>query len=68
MLKVDFWDVEEMANKIVAALRYEEMNGQLVREGKKEVLKLSWKSAATKVKELYQQLVTLGSSSSSAVE
>ena len=68
VLKVDFWDVEEMANKIVAALRYEEMNGQLVREGKKEVLKLSWKSAATKVKELYQQLVTLGSSGSSAVE
>jgi glycosyltransferase involved in cell wall biosynthesis len=68
VLKVDFWDVEEMANKIVAALRYEEMNGQLVREGKQEILKLSWKSAATKVKELYQKLINLGPSGPSTVE
>ncbi len=68
VLKVDFWDVEEMANKIVAALKYETMNGQLVREGKKEILKLSWHTAADKVKNLYQQLIQLGTSGSSAVE
>ncbi len=68
VLKVDFWDVEEMANKIVAALKYETMNGQLVKEGQKEILKLSWKNAATKVKSLYQQLINIGSSSPSAIE
>lgn len=57
VLKVDFWDVDEMANKILAALRYPVMHGQLVREGKKEVSRLSWKVAATKVSEMYQRLL-----------
>jgi len=68
VLKVDFWDIEEMANKIVAALKYEQMNGQLVREGKKEILKLSWHNAAGKVKNLYQQLIPFGSSGPNTVE
>ena len=68
VLKVDFWDIEEMANKIVAALRYEQMNGQLVREGKKEIVKLSWRNAADKVKNLYQNLTNLGTAGGNAVE
>lgn len=57
VLKVDFWDVEEMANKIVAALRYEPMNRQLVNEGKRELQRLSWRGVAQKIKSLYQALV-----------
>jgi len=57
VLKVDFWDVDEMANKILAALRYPVMHGQLVREGKREVSRISWRSAATKVVDLYQRLL-----------
>jgi glycogen synthase len=34
VLKVDFWDVDEMANKILAALRYPVMRHQIVNEGK----------------------------------
>jgi glycosyltransferase involved in cell wall biosynthesis len=55
-LKVDFWDVDEMANKIVAALWYKPLNQQLVSEGKKELLGLSWKNVALKIKDLYQSL------------
>lgn len=57
VLKVDFWDIDEMANKIVAALRYEPMNRQLVNEGKRELQKLSWRFVADKVKSLYENLI-----------
>jgi len=56
-LKVDFWDIDEMANKIIAALRYPVMNNQLVKEGKIELLRLSWRKAADKVYSLYQKLL-----------
>ena len=63
VLKVDFWDVEEMANKIIATLRYGTMQKQLVAEGKQELQKLSWRGAATKVYELYQSMLRLITSS-----
>lgn len=59
VLKVDFWDVDEMANKIIAALRYPVMNKQLVDEGRKELFRLSWKKAAEKVIQVYQKLSAL---------
>ena len=57
VLKVDFWDVEEMANKILASLRYPVLREQLVREGRNEIKRLSWKHAAAKVISLYRRLV-----------
>jgi glycosyltransferase involved in cell wall biosynthesis len=57
VLKVDFWDVDEMANKILAALRYPVMHQQLIKEGKQEIKRLSWHRAADKVKEIYQRLL-----------
>lgn len=56
-LKVDFWDVDEMADKMIAALRYPVMHHQLVKEGKIEILKLSWQKAAEKMKHMYQSLL-----------
>ncbi len=57
VLKVDFWDTEEMANKILATLRYPVMRNQLVQEGRQEIKRLSWKNAAQKVVSLYRRLV-----------
>ena len=59
VLKVDFWDVDEMANKILSTLRYRVMQQQLVSEGKQELQKFSWRDAATKVYQLYRSLVQL---------
>lgn len=59
VLKVDFWDTEEMANKILAALRYPVMHEQLVKEGKRETLRLTWKGVARKVMGLYKHLLKL---------
>lgn len=57
-LKVDFWDVDEMANKIVAALRYPSLRQQLVQEGKAHLVQLAWQKVAKKVAALYQRLLT----------
>jgi len=57
VLKVDFWDTDEMANQILASLRYPVLHQQLVHEGKLELVKLSWQKAATKVASIYQRLV-----------
>lgn len=57
VLKVDFWDVDEMANQILASLRYPVMHQQLVKEGKLELLKLTWQKAADKVAGLYRVLL-----------
>lgn len=58
-LKVDFWDVDEMANQILAALRYPTLRQQMVKEGKQQMQNLSWREAARKVCALYRRLVHL---------
>ncbi len=57
VLKVDFWDVDEMANKILAALRYPVMRKQMVEEGKWSLHRLSWREVSKKVVQLYRDLL-----------
>jgi glycosyltransferase involved in cell wall biosynthesis len=57
VLKVDFWDVDEMANKILSSLRYPVMRQQMVLEGKRELQKMSWKEAAHKIIRMYKNLL-----------
>jgi len=57
VLRVDFWDVDEMANKILSALRYPVLRSQLVGEGKQQLQIMSWRDAAQKVYTLYQRLL-----------
>ncbi|MFH1850061.1 MAG: glycosyltransferase family 4 protein [archaeon] len=56
-LTVDFWDVEQMSNKILAALNYRTMNDHLRTEGAREVRRLTWDSAAQQCKGVYACLV-----------
>jgi glycosyltransferase involved in cell wall biosynthesis len=57
VLKVDFWDVDEMANQILAAMRYEVLHAQLKTSGRQEINRLSWRDAAKKVYGIYKNLV-----------
>lgn len=57
VLKVDFWDVDDMANKILATLRYDVLRQQLSQSGRQEINKLSWKEAAKKIYQLYRHLL-----------
>jgi len=45
-LKVDFWDINEMANKIIAVLRHPPLASTLRQHGSFEVQKMSWTDAA----------------------
>ncbi|MDP2718033.1 MAG: glycosyltransferase family 4 protein [Candidatus Micrarchaeota archaeon] len=56
-LKVDFWDIDEMANKIVAALRHEPLLTALRQNGGWEIKKLSWPAAAKKCLNVYRSLL-----------
>ncbi len=53
-LKVDFWDVDEMANQIVGALRSESLLSELHTNAFREYEKLSWHKSAEKVLKLYK--------------
>ncbi len=55
-LKTDFWDIDEMANKIISILRYSSLQNSLRENGRKDVEKLTWDNAADKCLRLYQQL------------
>ena len=54
-LKVDFWDVDEIANKIVAVLKYSPLRVTLQNHGNYETRKLNWKDAAAKCLNIYEQ-------------
>jgi glycosyltransferase involved in cell wall biosynthesis len=56
-LKVDFWDVNEMANKIVAVLKYPPLQTTLRSHGNFEVRKLRWNDAARQCAGVYEQLL-----------
>ena len=52
-LKVDFWDVDEMANKIVAVLRYPPLSRTLREHGQLELRKITWDGAAQRCAQVY---------------
>ncbi len=57
VLKVDFWDIDEMANKIVAVLKHSPLRITLRNHGNHEVRKLRWTDSAAKCAKIYEQAV-----------
>jgi glycogen synthase len=53
-LKVDFWDISEMANKIAAVLRHPPLGNELRLNGRREALRFRWEDSAAKVSQVYQ--------------
>jgi glycogen synthase len=51
--KVDFWDVEKMADLIASALLYEELRQDMVKMAYEEVRRIHWDAAAIKVRDIY---------------
>ncbi len=62
-LKVDFWDIEEMANKILAVLRHPALQTTLRQHGGFEVKRFTWQDSARQCLAIYDAAmsVTLGS-------
>ena len=55
-LKIDFWDVGELANKINALLDHPSLRDELVRQGAHELESLKWSNAARRLTGIYEQL------------
>jgi glycosyltransferase involved in cell wall biosynthesis len=56
-LKVDFWDVDDMANKIVAVLRHPPLGATLREHGAFEVRKITWDGAADRCEQVYRRVL-----------
>ncbi len=57
VMKVDFWDVDAMADAIYGLLHYKSMHSMFIEHGTEEVNNLKWESAALKVADIYKSLV-----------
>jgi len=57
VLKVDFWDVEELANKILAVLKYKSLPKDMRWESAREIVNLTWDRSADEVLKIYRELL-----------
>ncbi len=58
-LKVDFWDIDEMANKIVAVLRRPPLQEMLRVNGRQEAMRFRWEDSALRVNEIYRRVLSV---------
>jgi glycogen(starch) synthase len=54
---VDFWDIDEMVNKIVAILKFPALAGEIIERSREELRNIRWERAAEKVVEVYHHLL-----------
>lgn len=57
-LRVDFWDIDEMANQVIAVLDYPELHSTLKEKSAREVSQMSWKEQAKHIIGSYQKAAT----------
>lgn len=55
-LKVDFWDVDGMADAIYGLCHYDALSETFIKYGKDEVDNLKWENAALQVKNVYESI------------
>lgn len=53
-IKIDFWDIDAMADAMYGLLNYDGLPTMFRRMGQEEVLNLKWENAARKINEIYQ--------------
>lgn len=56
-LKVDFWNTNEMADKILAALKHKELHQSLKENGTREARKLTWSDSARQCIDIYSETI-----------
>ena len=59
-MKIDFWDVEEMAEKMLAIANYSSLHSTLAENGFEEVHKFSWDEPAGKCINVYNSVLNNG--------
>jgi len=58
-IKVDFWDIDAMADAIYALIHYQGISKMFARMGHEEVENLKWDNVAFKLKEIYQSVTNV---------
>ena len=53
-LKVDFWDIDALADSIYGLLHYEALSRMFSKYGREEVENMKWDHSAARVKDVYQ--------------
>jgi glycosyltransferase involved in cell wall biosynthesis len=56
-LQVDFWDVDEMANKIISLLNYDVLHKTMANEGQKEIELFTWDRVADRTIDVYREVL-----------
>lgn len=57
-LKVNFWDVREMASKIIAVLKHPVLAGAMAEKAREELRKIRWEKAAERIAAIYREAVS----------
>lgn len=57
-LTVSFWDVDDIAGKILAVLKYPALSRELLRSGRKSLRHVRWEIAAARIQLIYNQLLS----------
>ena len=56
-VKVDYWDVDAMADAIYGFVKYPALSKMFAEKGLEEVTGLKWNTAAAKIKDVYQDAI-----------
>ena len=56
-LKVDFWNVRELADKMIALLRHPSLVDEMSAGGREELKNIKWEQAAEKIVAVYKQVL-----------
>ncbi len=56
-LKIDFWDIDAMADSIYGLLNYKALSNFFIKHGQEEVNNLKWENAADGVKGVYESMI-----------
>ena len=56
-LTVDFWDVEDIAGKILAVLKYPALSRELLKNGRKDLQSIRWEVASERIQLIYNKLL-----------
>jgi len=55
VLKMDFWDIDDIADKIISVLRYEALHNTLRDEGTQDLRRMSWHDSARQCLRSYER-------------
>jgi glycosyltransferase involved in cell wall biosynthesis len=57
-VKVDFWDIDAIADAIYGILTYPALAQMFIKNGKEEVIMLKWDNSARHVRDIYYEVIS----------